>query len=132
MRPSETDDDRAGNDGGDHSLYDTNLVIFPEPSRWANDKIATPVPDLMPDTSNLPDLTPTACDLLLAMKSLTEGSDQLTQFLDERLEAADADRHKWLRILFIHLVLYAEKAQLPQTERSLVNTLETLIAETGV
>ena len=109
-------------------MYDTNRVVFLEPNSWSGTEIATPKPDPMPDQTFA---DPTASDLLSAMKALTEGSDQLACFLDERLGEAAETRHKWLRMLFIHLVLYTEKARLPHTERSLVNTLETLIAETG-
>ncbi len=109
-------------------MYDTTRVVFLEPNRWSGHEIATQKPDPMPDQTVK---DPTDSDLLCAMQALTEGPDELAHYLDERLGDSAETRHKWLRMLFIHLVLYTEQAKLPHTERSLVNTLETLIAETG-
>lgn len=109
-------------------MCDVNRVVYLEPNSWSGSEIAPTKPDPMPDQTIA---DPSECDLLSAMKALTEGSDQFARFLDEHLDGAAETRHKWLRMLFIHLVLYTENARLPHTERSLVHTLETLIAETG-
>lgn len=126
MQSTHTQTTRAHSGAEDSSFHESNCVSFPGRPLPIPGQPVTPIISPMPDNTET-----NAVDFLTTLRDMIETTDQLPEFLEEQLARSDENRHKWLRVLFIHLVLYTENARLPETERSLITTLETLIAEAG-